>query len=69
MPMVEITLFEGRSDDQKRKVYAEVTQALVRSLGADPENVRIFLREITTMDTSSNGIAVGDKMANRSGGT
>ena len=66
MPLVEITLFEGRSDDEKRQVYIEVTHALVRSLGSDPGNVRIFLREISKMDTASKGEAFADKIAKTS---
>lgn len=68
MPLVEITLFDGRSDKEKRALYNEVTEALVRSLGSKPDDVRIFLREITKMDAASNGMAVADKLAAKSDG-
>jgi 4-oxalocrotonate tautomerase len=46
MPIVELTLIEGRSHRQKADAVKAVTQALVESLGAPPESVRVIIREI-----------------------
>lgn len=46
MPICEITLIEGRTKEQKRALIKEVTQAIVHSIGAPIESVRVLLREI-----------------------
>lgn len=49
MPIVSIMMLEGRSLAQKKAMYKAVTDALVESLGAPRESVRIILNE-TPMD-------------------
>ena len=46
MPIVEITLIEGRPADKKRKLIAMVTDAIVEAIDAPRESVRIILREV-----------------------
>ena len=45
MPIVSIMMLEGRSLAQKKAMYKAVTDALVESLGAPRESVRIILNE------------------------
>jgi len=45
MPIAIIHLMEGRDEDKKARAIAAVTQALVESLGAKPETVRVLLQE------------------------
>jgi len=49
MPIVEITLIEGRSPEAKRRLVAKVTDAIVEAIEAPPEAVRIILREIPAL--------------------
>jgi 4-oxalocrotonate tautomerase len=37
---------EGRDDEKKARAIAAVTQALVESLDARPETVRVILQEV-----------------------
>lgn len=46
MPIVELTLIEGRTHRQKAEAVKAVTQALVDSLGAPAEAVRVIIREV-----------------------
>lgn len=46
MPIVELTLIEGRTHQQKAAAVKAVTNALVESLGAPAESVRVIIREI-----------------------
>jgi len=68
MPIAEITIFEGRSDDEKRLIYREVTAALERSMGASPETIRIILREMPKMNYASGGVSMADQLANKADG-
>ena len=46
MPIVSIMMIEGRSLEQKKAMYKAVTDAIVQSLGAPRESVRIIVNEV-----------------------
>ncbi len=46
MPLVEVTLIEGRSDAQKAALIAKVTDAVVAAIDAPIEAVRVVIREV-----------------------
>ncbi|BEV46379.1 tautomerase family protein [Afipia carboxidovorans] len=45
MPEITINLAAGRTDEQKRGMMADITAALVKHLGVDPEVVVIQINE------------------------
>ena len=55
MPIIEVHMFEGRTVDQKRKLVAEMTGAVVKSIGVKPEDVRIILQDMAIYDYSIAG--------------
>jgi 4-oxalocrotonate tautomerase len=55
MPVVEITLIEGRSDEAKSRLHAKVADAIIESIGAPRESVRIILREVPALHFSVGG--------------
>jgi len=57
MPIIQITLVAGRSDEQKAAMYKEVTEAIHRTLGAPRENVRIMINEIPAKHFAVAGVA------------
>lgn len=57
MPILNITLIEGRTQAQKDAMYREVTDAVVRSLGAPAESVRIIVNEIPAGDFAAAGVS------------
>jgi 4-oxalocrotonate tautomerase len=59
MPIVEITLMEGRSPEQKKTLMKAVTEAVVSSVGAPVESVRVILREIPPAHFAVGGIPKG----------
>ena len=46
MPIAQINILEGRTDEQKEMLIREVTDAISRSLDAPVESVRIILNEM-----------------------
>lgn len=46
MPLVEVTLVEGRSAEQLRSLISAVTRAVVETVDAPQENVRVVVREV-----------------------
>lgn len=46
MPIIEVTLGEGRSPEMLRALQASLAEAAVASLGVRKESVRVILREV-----------------------
>ena len=61
MPIVQVHLIEGRTVEQKRKLVAEMTKAVVDSLDVKAEDVRIILSDMTKQDYSVGGVLFIDK--------
>ena len=59
MPMVDITMFPGRTREQKIAMMKAVTEAIVASLGTAPETVQITIREVSKQDVSVAGVPKG----------
>jgi len=59
MPIVEITIIEGRTPEKKARLMEKVTDAIVESIEAPRESVRIILREIPGEHFAVAGVAKG----------
>ena len=46
MPIAQINILEGRTDEQKEALIKEVSEAIVRSLDAPIESVRVIINEM-----------------------
>ena len=65
MPIIDITILEGRTDEQKSALITEVTDATVRALGAPPQTVRVMIREIQHSHFAVAGVPKGPPKPNR----
>ena len=61
MPMVQITMLEGRTADQKRKIAKRITDALVEEGGARPGAIVIAFHEVARESYASGGELMTDK--------
>jgi 4-oxalocrotonate tautomerase len=61
MPIVQVTMLKGRSIEQKRKLAARITDAMVEDANATKEAVVITFIEITREDYSNSGVLLADK--------
>jgi len=46
MPIAQLYILEGRSDEQKETLIREVTEAMSRSLDAPMERIRVLITEM-----------------------
>ena len=46
MPLIEVTLAEGRSSEKLRALISKLTEAVVEAGVAKKESVRVILREV-----------------------
>lgn len=46
MPIAQLYIIEGRTDEQKETLIQEVTEAMSRSLDAPVERIRVLITEM-----------------------
>lgn len=56
MPIIEVTLVEGRDDALKKELVTELTDATVRAVKCPKETVRIIIREIPPEHFAAGGV-------------
>ena len=61
MPIIQVNLIEGRTVEQKRKLVAGITGAVVEALEVKPEDVRIILQDMAKHDYAVAGVLVRDR--------
>jgi 4-oxalocrotonate tautomerase len=62
MPMVQITMLQGRTAEQKRKIAKRVTDALVEEAGAKREGITVAFHEVPKESYASGGELMVDKV-------
>jgi len=55
MPEVQVYMAEGRTDEQKRGMMADITQALVKNLGVEADVVTVQIVESKLTDKMKGG--------------
>ena len=55
MPTIRVELMEGRTPEQKKKLVKALTEAVVNTLGGNPEAVDILLYDIKRHDWATGG--------------
>ena len=61
MPLVQVTMLEGRTTDQKRKIAQRITDAIVEEAGARREAVVVAFHEVSKESYASGGVLMVDK--------
>lgn len=59
MPIIEMHLIQGRSKEQKRAVAEAVAEAVTRTLGVRPDQVRLLITEHSSEEFSVGGVTAG----------
>jgi 4-oxalocrotonate tautomerase len=61
MPLVQITMLEGRTADQKRKIAQRITDTMVEEAGARREAVIVAFHEVSKESYASGGVLMANK--------
>jgi 4-oxalocrotonate tautomerase len=61
MPLVQITMLQGRTADQKRKIVRRITDAMVEEAGARREAIVVTFLEVSKESYASGGELMVDK--------
>ncbi|MGW2052218.1 2-hydroxymuconate tautomerase [Streptomyces sp. NPDC001858] len=63
MPLVEITLAEGRTPEQIRALLADVHKAVHQAIDAPEASIRITVREVPPAHWSAGGQTLAERAA------
>ena len=55
MPLIQIQLFEGRSDDVKREYAKAITEAAVNIMGCSAGSVDVIYQDVKKSDWATAG--------------
>jgi 4-oxalocrotonate tautomerase len=61
MPLIQITMLQGRSAEQKRKLATRITDAMVEEAGARREAIIVTFVEVSKESYASGGVLMIDK--------
>jgi 4-oxalocrotonate tautomerase len=61
MPIVQITMLQGRSAEQKRKIAKRVTDVMVEDAGARREGITVVFNEVSKESYATGGELMIDK--------
>ena len=61
MPLVQVTLLQGRTVDQKRKIAKRITDMMVEEAGARREAIVVSFVEVPKESYASGSVLMVDK--------
>jgi len=61
MPLIQITMLQGRSPDQKRKIAKRITDVMVEEAAAKREAIVVTFVEVSRESYASGGELMIDK--------
>ena len=66
MPIIEVTLIEGRPPEKLRTLITRLTDAAVEAVDAPRESVRVILREVPATHFAAGDVTVAERSAGSS---
>lgn len=63
MPLVEVTLVEGRTPEQLRSLLSSVTHAVSTSVAAPIDSIRVVVREVPATHWAAGDVTIAEREA------
>ena len=61
MPLIEVHLLEGRTDEQKKALLQGITHAVHESIGAPLSSIRVWIQEFSPKEYMVAGELFADR--------
>ncbi|AID01305.1 4-oxalocrotonate tautomerase [Staphylococcus xylosus] len=61
MPIINVKLLEGRSDEQLKNLVSEVTNAVEKTTGANKEAIQVVIEEMKPSHYGVGGVRKSDQ--------
>lgn len=62
MPIIQIQVIKGRSNEQIKSLILEITRVTVKNLSVKPEQVRVLVTEVADTHWGAGGSTMDDKV-------
>ncbi len=60
MPVIRVEMFK-RTQEQKRELARELTEAFIRTCGGNKDSIKILITEVDKNNWASGGVITADK--------
>jgi 4-oxalocrotonate tautomerase len=61
MPLIEVTMVEGRTPEQVRALISGLTRAASEAVGAPMANVRVVVREVPSTHWAAGDVTIAER--------
>ena len=61
MPIIRVEMFAGRTEQKKRALVRELTDAFVNAAGGTPESVNVVITDVDKSDWGTGGELCSEK--------
>ncbi|MAF12878.1 4-oxalocrotonate tautomerase family protein [Candidatus Poribacteria bacterium] len=61
MPFITVKMLEGRTQDQKRALVKEITEAIERTCNATPENTLVLIEDVSPDQWAKGGVMISER--------
>ena len=61
MPIIQVNLIEGRTNEQKKLLAQRITDSVVEVFGSKKESVRVLFHEIGPYDFCVGGVPMAER--------
>jgi|tagenome__1003787_1003787.scaffolds.fasta_scaffold20440216_2 4-oxalocrotonate tautomerase len=63
MPLIQVNMLTGRSDEEKHKLLHAIHDAVRTSIGASEASIKVWINEFEPAEYISDGVVRADKDA------
>ena len=67
MPLVQVYMAKGRTDDQKRALLEGITKVMNETVGAPVPSIRVWITEFAATEFMAGGETMADRRAREAG--
>lgn len=63
MPLIQVNMAAGRTDEQKKALLSAITEAVHTSIGAPVASIRVWISEMQPTEYMAGGELLADRQA------
>ncbi len=61
MPFITVKMLEGRTQEQKKALVKEITEAIERTCDAKPENTMVVVEDVSREMWAKGGVMISEQ--------
>jgi 4-oxalocrotonate tautomerase len=61
MPLIQVNMAAGRTDEEKKRLMEEITRGVETALGVSPAAIRVWINEFRATEFMADGVLLADR--------